>query len=215
MSEYQYVEFRAVDRPLTDAELKFVKTQSTRAEISRWSFQNEYHYGDFRGDVNVFLRHGYDIYLHYANYGVRSVAFRLPAGLPFPRPVWSQYIGIGELKWEKDRKGKACIVSLSPFHESGEIDEIWDPGDYMDEMVDVRNRLVAGDLRALYVLWLCAAMDDQSVSLNVVEPPVPGGLSQCAEALGPFMEFFGLDPLILGELQGRGRYPCRPSRGDR
>lgn len=211
MSEYQYVEFRAVDRPLTDAELKFVKTQSTRAEISRWSFQNEYHYGDFRGDVNVFLRHGYDIYLHYANYGVRSVAFRLPAGLPFPQPLCSQYIGTGELTWEKDRKGKACIVSLSPFHESGEIDEIWDPGDYMDEMVDVRNRLVAGDLRALYVLWLCAAMDDQSVSLNVVEPPVPGGLSQCAEALGPFMEFFGLDPLILGELQGRGRYPCRPS----
>ena len=44
MSEYQYIEFLAVDRPLTDSELKFAEKQSTRAEISRWSFQNEYHY---------------------------------------------------------------------------------------------------------------------------------------------------------------------------
>lgn len=197
MSEYQYVEFRALDRPLTEAELKFANAQSTRAEISRWSFQNEYHFGAFRGDVNGLLRRGYDVYLHYANFGVRTVAFRLPAGLPFPKPLWSQYIGIGELAHEKDRKGKACIVSLSPFHESGEIEEIWNPGEYMDDMVEVRRRLVAGDLRALYVLWLCAAMDDQSVSLDVVEPPLPGGLSQCVEAFGPLMEFFGLDPLIL------------------
>ena len=93
MSEYQYVAFRAVDRPLTDAELKFANSQSTRAEISRWSFQNEYHYGDFHGDVNGLLRRGYDVHLHYANFGVRTVAFRLPAGLPFPKPLWSQYIG--------------------------------------------------------------------------------------------------------------------------
>ncbi|MGD9857462.1 MAG: hypothetical protein AB7U20_21175 [Planctomycetaceae bacterium] len=51
MSEYQYVEFRAVDRPLTDAELDFANQQSTRAEVSRWSLRNEYHYGSFRGDV--------------------------------------------------------------------------------------------------------------------------------------------------------------------
>jgi len=197
VSEYQYVAFRAVDRPLSDAELKFANAQSTRAEITRWSFQNEYHYGDFRGDVNGLLRRGYDVHLHYANFGVRTVAFRLPAGLPFPKPLWSQYMGIGELRWKKDRKGKACIVSLSPYREAGEIEEIWDPGEYMDDMVEVRSRLVAGDLRALYVLWLCAAMDDQSVSLDVVEPPVPGGLSQCVEAFGPLMEFFGLDPLIL------------------
>lgn len=37
MSEYQYIQFRAVDRPLTDKELAYVEKQSTRAEISRWS----------------------------------------------------------------------------------------------------------------------------------------------------------------------------------
>ena len=84
MSENQYIEFRAVDRPLTDSELKFAEKQSTRAQISRWSFQNEYHYGGFRGDVNGLLRRGYDVFLLYANFGIRTVAFRLPTGFPCP-----------------------------------------------------------------------------------------------------------------------------------
>ena len=197
VSEYQYVAFRAIDRPLMDRELAFAEEQSTRAEITRWSFENEYHYGDFRGDADGLLRHGYDAHLHYANYGVRKIAFRLPAGLPFPKPVWSKYIGIGELTWMKDAKGKGGILTLDPFHEAGEIKEIWDPGDYMDDVVEIRNRLVAGDLRALYLLWLCAALDDQSVSPDVIEPPVPGGLAECVESCEALLEFFGLDPLIL------------------
>jgi len=197
VSEYQYVAFRAVDRPLTDQELKFAQQQSTRAEITRWSFENEYHFGDFRGDVKGLLRHGYDVYLHYANFGIRTVAFRMPAGYPFPKSVWSRYIGIGELKWENDSRGHAGIVSLSPYREIDGIEEIWNPGEYMDDMVEMRNRLIAGDLRALYVLWLCAAMDDQSVERDVVEPPVPGGLAQTVEAFGPVLKFFGLDPLLL------------------
>lgn len=47
MGEYQYLEFRAVDRPLTSSELEYAHQQSTRAEISKWSFTNEYHFGDF------------------------------------------------------------------------------------------------------------------------------------------------------------------------
>jgi len=35
MSEYQYVAFRAIDRPLTDKELEFAESQSSRAEITR------------------------------------------------------------------------------------------------------------------------------------------------------------------------------------
>ena len=127
MSEYQYVEFRAVDKPLTNSELKFAEKQSTRAEISRWSFQNEYHYGDFRGDVNGLLRRGYDVFLHYANFGIRTVAFRLPTGLPFQKRLWSRYVGTGALRRERDRRGKAGIVLLSPQHDAGEIEELWYP----------------------------------------------------------------------------------------
>lgn len=50
MSEYQYYEFLAVDRPLDDAERAEVRCLSTRARITATSFVNEYHWGDFKGD---------------------------------------------------------------------------------------------------------------------------------------------------------------------
>lgn len=43
MSEYQYFEFLAVDRPLTPAEQAEVRQLSTRARITATSFTNEYH----------------------------------------------------------------------------------------------------------------------------------------------------------------------------
>ena len=197
MSEYQFVAFRAVDRPLTDRDLIYARKQSTRAEITRWYFENEYHFGDFHGDADGLLRRGFDVHLHYANFGIRKISIRLPAGLPFPKSVWSKYIGVGELSWKKDSKGKGGILTLNPFHESGELEEIWSPGEYLDDVVEIRSRLLAGDLRILYVLWLCAAFDDQSVALDIIEPPVPGGLAELMDSCGPVMEFFGLDPLML------------------
>ena len=80
LSEFQFVAFRAVDRPLTARELAYARNESSRAEITRWSFENEYHFGDFRGDADGLLRHGYDAHLHYANFGVRKIALRLPVG---------------------------------------------------------------------------------------------------------------------------------------
>lgn len=64
MSEYTFVAFRAIDSPVTKANLEYMERQSTRAHITPWSFENEYHYGDFRGDAAEMLRRGYDFHLH-------------------------------------------------------------------------------------------------------------------------------------------------------
>ena len=196
MSVYQYVAFRAIDRPLTDRELVYAQKQSSRAEVTRWYFENEYHYGDFRGDANGLLRHGFDVHLHYANFGLRRIAIRLPNGIPFPKSVWSKYLRRDSLFWRKDSKGKGGILTVDPFHEPGEIEEIWSPRDYLDDVIEIRNRLLSGDLRAFYLLWLCAA-NDQDAHPGTIEPPVPGGLAECIEPCGALMEFFGLDPFML------------------
>ncbi|TCO34672.1 hypothetical protein EV652_102740 [Kribbella steppae] len=44
MSEYQYYEFLAIDRPLDDDEQAAVRSLSTRARITATSFVNEYHW---------------------------------------------------------------------------------------------------------------------------------------------------------------------------
>ena len=196
MSAYQFIAFRAVDRPLTDRDLVYARKQSSRAEITRWYFENEYHFGDFGGDADGLLRHGYDAHLHYTNFGIRKIALRLPVGLPYPKSVWSKYIGLEGGTWKKDPRRKSGILTLNPFHESSDLEELWSPGEYLDDVVEIRNRLLSGDSRVLYLLWLCAAAD-QYVSPDIIEPPVPGGLAECVEPCASLMEFFGLDPLIL------------------
>jgi hypothetical protein len=56
MSEYQYYEFLAVDRPLDDRQQAEVRSLSTPASITATSFVNEYHWGDFRGDPSQMIQ---------------------------------------------------------------------------------------------------------------------------------------------------------------
>ena len=197
MSEYQYVVFQAVDGPLNDKQLEFAQRQSTRADVSRWALSVEYHYSSFRGDVDGLLRRGYDVYLQHTNYGDREIRLRLPHGMPGDKRVWSKYVDGEQLAWKADTRGRGGILSLRPFHETGDLEEVWETQKYLDAAIQVRERLVNGDLRALYLLWLCAADDDYNDPAEMIEPPVPYGISDMATHGGELLSYFGLDPLLL------------------
>ena len=63
MSEYQYYEFQAIDRPLSQREMQELRALSTRAEITSTSFTNEYSYGNFKGDPYAVLGKYFDVFL--------------------------------------------------------------------------------------------------------------------------------------------------------
>ena len=50
MSEYQYYEFKAIDKPLNEKDMRDLRNLSTRARITPTSFVNEYNWGDFKGN---------------------------------------------------------------------------------------------------------------------------------------------------------------------
>lgn len=81
MSEQQYVAFRAIDKPVSKDNLEYMHTQSSRAEITARAFDNEYSYGDFRGDIKEMMRRGFEFHLHYANFGIRKLCIRFPNGI--------------------------------------------------------------------------------------------------------------------------------------
>ncbi len=197
MSEYQYVAFRAVDRPLDDKQLAFAEKQSSHSELSRWEMSVEYHYSSFRGDVDGLLRRGFDVHLAYTNYGDREVKLRLPSGLPFSKPTLKSFLSCDSLTWKKDAKGNGGILTVRPFHDSDSIEEDWDLDDYLDSIAKLREQLISGDLRAMYLLWLCAAYDDNEDPAEMIEPAVPHGLDTMPTLSVDLMPFFGLDPLML------------------
>ena len=56
MSEYQYYEFAAIDRPLNRAEMAKLRAVSTRADITPAGFVNHYEWGDPKADPADWMR---------------------------------------------------------------------------------------------------------------------------------------------------------------
>jgi hypothetical protein len=60
MSEYQYYEFQAIDRPLAEQEMRELRSYSTRANITPTSFTVDYSWGDFKGDEDAWMAKYFD-----------------------------------------------------------------------------------------------------------------------------------------------------------
>ena len=63
MSEYQYYEFLAIERPLSAQEMDHLRAISTRAQITPVSFINEYNWGQFKGSPTEFMRRFFDAHV--------------------------------------------------------------------------------------------------------------------------------------------------------
>ena len=193
MSVYQYIYFAAFDKPLSDKQLDYMRRQSTRAEVTRWQFQNEYHYGDFHGNSLEMMRRGYDVHLHYASYGVRKLMFRLPVGIPIDAKRFNAYTTDYGIDWRKDQRGKGGVLSIQPECDAGFYSE-----DYFDfdrmvmHLPKIRERLMAGDLRVLYLGWLACNWGGEAI-----EPPVPAGLGKLSTELDELVDFYELDRDLL------------------
>lgn len=81
MSEYQYYEFQAIDRRLSDKEMQELRSHSTRAQITPTSFVNEYSFGSFKGNEDAWMDKYFDAFLYVANWGTHLFKLRLPSKL--------------------------------------------------------------------------------------------------------------------------------------
>jgi hypothetical protein len=191
MSEYQYYEFAAVDRPLDRDELADVRALSTRAHITPTSFVNEYHWGDFRGNPQQLVERYYDAFFYLANWGTRQLMLRFPAALLDPSVAERYCVGDTASSWSS-----SGYVIVSAMSEDDNADFEWGGEGMLSSVLPVRAEILAGDLRALYLVWLLAVgygvVDGQDV-----EPPVPDGLATLTGSQTAFAEFLRIDPDLL------------------
>lgn len=193
MSVYQYIYFAAIDKPLDDKQLEYMRHQSTRAEVTRWQFTNEYHYGDFHGNSLEMMRRGYDVHLHYASYGVRKLLFRLPLGLPIGAKPFKAYAMEYSIEWKKDKRSKGGVLSIQPECDAGFYSEgYFDFERIVACLPKIREGLMTGDTRGLYLAWLACNWDEESR-----EPPVPAGLGKLTPELAELINFYELDSDLL------------------
>jgi hypothetical protein len=192
MSEYQYYEFLALDRPLTAKQRAELRSISSRAEITATRFTNEYQWGDLNGDPLQMVKEYFDAFLYLANWGTRQVMFRLPRGVLDPETARPYCFTDTASLIETDGH---LILSLNVDQE--EADDDWDePGGQLAVMVQARSELAAGDLRLLYLAWLLALQSD-FVDDEETEPPVPPGLKNLSAGLRAVVDFFEIDENLI------------------
>ncbi|QYN37774.1 hypothetical protein K1T35_11335 [Pseudonocardia sp. DSM 110487] len=195
MSEYQYYEFVAIDRPLDERQLDEVRALSTRAHITPTSFVNTYEWGNFRGDPRVLMERYYDAFLYLTNWGTRWLSFRVPSRL-LDLPTAQRYC-VGDAASARVSGEHVVIDLVSGDQETDDFE--WGGEGWLSGIVPARAELVFGDLRLLYLAWLLCVQTHEVPDEE--ELPVPAGLGKLTGSLKSVAEFLRIDPDLLAVAQ--------------
>ena len=212
MSEYQYYEFQAIDRPLSEDDQRWLRGLSTRAQITTTSFTNVYHWGDFRGDPIKLMERCFDAFVYVANWGSRQFMVRLPHG-SFDTASAKQYCHRYGVSLQTK---KGCVlIDVYRDEEPGEWDGWEDGSAWMASLARLRDDLLDGDWRCLYLAWL-VGIETKSLPDKAKEPPVPPGLKELTAPLQAFVDFLGIDTELIGVAAERSgpRGAAEPSAGE-
>jgi hypothetical protein len=190
MSEYQYYEFQAIDKPLSEKDREELRDISSRAQITSTSFVNEYNYGSFKGDPLKLVEKYFDAFLYVTNWGTHQLMLRILRKL-IDLDLASQYC-IGD-SWTIHEKGDHLIFDFTSETE----DYDWEEGEgYLSPLIPLRSDLIRGDYRCLYLAWLFCAQTDE-IEDDEEEPPVPANLGILNASLTSFADFMRLDKDLI------------------
>jgi predicted nucleic acid-binding Zn-ribbon protein len=197
MSEYQYYEFQAIDRPLSDRQMRELRAISGRATISRTRFNNYYTFGDLKENPRDLLIRYFDASLSFAHWFYVELAFRFPKTTVDVREL-RRYAAGQSLNVHST--GGDVVVAVAV--ERDDFDPEDDGQGWLSSLTAIRADIAGGDARALYFAWL---LDVQSGEIedDVVEPARPDGLGSLSPALESFIEIMGLDrDMVVAAAEG-------------
>ena len=193
MSEYQYYDFRAIDNPLTDDQMKQLRGISSRAEITPVSFINEYNYGDLKAQPRNLMRDYFDAHVYLSNFGTAMLMLRLPIDV-FDKKTLQAFVVNDYFAVEQVGNYWLLTWSLAEYDDYEDFEDE-NGGSWMTRLMPLREELLRGDLRSLYIGWLQAVtvedMDEER------EPMVLAELGKLTAAQQALAEFLAVDPDLL------------------
>jgi len=195
MSEYQYYEWQTMDRPLSPSEREAVSGLSSHMEtVTPTQAIVSYSWGNFKHDSRQVLLQYFDAHLYMANWGTRRLLFRYPKSVIDSQAI-QPYCREDFLTLELG--GDYYILEFSL--DSEEPDYEWMEADGMlGKLAPIREQIMQGDYRVLYLNWLKAvSTEDPEEDNPETEPPIPAGLGKLNSSHQAFIEFFELDEYLV------------------
>lgn len=197
MSEYQYYDFRSIDKVLTAQQKQAMYDLSSRAVVSSRHAQFVYNYGDFHGNPIKVMADHFDIMLYVANWGTQRLMFRIPE-IFINLDALKDYFILDELEHHKANKN--IILDLCFNDDEGGGGDWIDGEGLLDDFLSLREELIQGDYRVLYLAWLKSAenaMTYDRIDKQTKEPKVPAGLNQLSMAQKAYAKWIELDPSLI------------------
>lgn len=194
MSEYQYYEFLAIDRPITEDEMAELRALSTRADITPVSFTNEYNWGDFKGDPDKLMQRYFDVHVYVANWMTAIFMVRLP--IEALTHETAKAVAVSYLLDIRPTKTHWIITWSLEESENYDRFGMEDGRGWMARLAPVRDELLGGDLRSLYIGWL-AAVTREMMDDDEIEPLAGNAMGNLTAAQKALAEFLEVDPDLL------------------
>ncbi len=211
MSEFQFHEFRSIDKALTNEERKIISSWSSRAEVSAYSAKFTYSYSDFPKNEETVLLNYFDAYLYEASWGQRQVIFKFPKDLVSFSELRQYDIAAegdfdGGLKVSKKDSFVLVSFSWNEEEDGGRISE--DPK--LENFIAVREDILKGNNSFLFLFWLQQCIinqeneqyndedddddyEDEEKPQPITKIPlsmIPQGLHKVSETTLRLMDFF-------------------------
>ncbi|VEN75484.1 conserved hypothetical protein [Candidatus Desulfarcum epimagneticum] len=194
MSEYQYYEFLAIERPLEQDEIDGLRALSTRAVITPVSFVNEYHWGGFKSDARKLLLRCFDAHVYVANWMTAVFMLRLPIEA-LSREIAEAFAVEDTLDIKADQN--YWIIEWGLW-DSENYDRfgVEDGRGWMARLAPIRDELLRGDIRSLYIGWL-AAVNGEMFADDLMEPFSVSGMESLTAPQKALAKFIEADPDLL------------------
>ena len=176
-----------------------VNRLSSHIDVTSTRAQVDYSWGDFKHDPLDVLAEYFDAYLYIANWGSRELAFRFPQDLLQVEAI-QPYL-VRDYVTLEQRKGH-WILAFDMADEDDGFDWI-EPGSNLSDFASLREDILRGDYRVLYVACLRAMeiLSAYEVDEDELEPPVPAGLAKLTAPLQTFVNWSGVDAQLLKAAQ--------------
>jgi len=128
--------------------------------------------GNFKHDPKKVLLKYFDAFLYDSNFGTRILMFRLPKHLVDIASV-EPYLVEGRIMLDED--GKYLVLEIQ-VNDDSDFFQWVESGGILGQLTPLREQLLQGDCRMLYLAWLkTAAMDDPRGGKRRPSRPCPRG----------------------------------------
>ncbi len=207
MSEYQYYEFVAIDEPLTQKQMAELRACSSRASITPTSFVNDYQWGNLKGDPIDWMRRYFDAHVYVANWCTCLLYLRVPKNA-FDAETLRAFKTRTAFLVEKTKTHWLLEWGLDENDNYDRFAEE-DGRGWMGRLAPLRDELLRGDMRPLYLGWL-AGVSVGEVDEKATEPRPPPGLSRLTAAQQSLAEFLEVDADLLAAVGVSDQQDSKP-----